>query len=165
MTRRDAPAGSPPASAARRSLLTCGAVLAAGLLLGCGGGQTFEEAESLSGKLTEDGQPRSGVRLNFWKAEGPVAGISASVVTAADGTFSLPGGPDVAPGLGLPGGQYKVTVERFGTPLPADADPDVKRNEGAAAPRNLAPQKFQDRTTTPLTVTVPGEGVTLDLSA
>ncbi|NNJ25406.1 hypothetical protein [Alienimonas chondri] len=144
------------------------ASLLAGLALATGAGCSGESHSApvpLTGKLVEGTDPRGGVRLSFWKADGPVGGASASVITGPDGTFSLPVGPEAAPGVGLPAGQYKVTVERFMSPLSAGADPDVKQNEGAPPLRNIAPEQFQNRTTTPLSVTAPGEGVLLDLSA
>jgi len=118
-------------------------------LAGCGSANPFGTVP-VTGKITVDGEPMSGVSISFTPTD--EAGMTAYGMTVADGTFQLTTGG--APfGTGAKPGSYYLTfskVEATGQGVSlADIEAGVvQRGGGPAAPTYLIPKKFSDPKTT-----------------
>jgi hypothetical protein len=115
------------------------------LLLGCGPGRP--ERAPVHGKITFQGKPVTTGRIAFY----PEPGRSASSPIAADGSYKL---TTFEPGDGALLGKHVVTItatEGTGGPMPKTIE-DEKRHgmPVAGAVKWLVPQKYSDRSSTPL---------------
>lgn len=104
----------------KRFSLACAILTAAILATGCGSSNLNE----VTGKVTLDGQPTSGLEVQF-EPNDPAMGTTATGYTQADGTYKLyyPGSQ-----TGAPPGEYtvRITVAEGG--------------ETTGKPRRVAPQ-------------------------
>jgi hypothetical protein len=110
---------------------------------------------SVTGSVTQGGQPVDGAVLAFIPADAGDSGAAAiggQAQTGSDGKFEVTGstnqGRDTLPGL--PPGEYKVTVMKMEATAGAPAVD--------APPKNLLPPEYAMVESTPVSATVTAEG-------
>lgn len=122
------------------ALLACFGLLAAGCSSDPKGG-------TVSGKVTLNGAPVSGVKLVFIDAAAKGTPMEYGTVTRDDGTYEI---------TGLAPGSYKVTAQKLvarpGAKLPEEADPE--QIEASGMGMNSLPAKYAEPGNSPLNATV-----------
>jgi len=149
---------------------------------GCGG--DTEDVNPVKGKITYDGKPLGDARIRL-EATGGSASRVYACDSKADGTFSIEAVYSTETKEGAPAGTYKILVGKFekDTSATEETDPDAdeeaelelveKQTEGgedvveAASAKSQISEKFNNSSTTPLTVEVKaGENnITIDLKS
>ena len=149
---------------------------------GCGG--ETEDVNPVTGKITYDGKPLGDARIRLEAAAGGASRVYACD-SKADGTFEIEAVYSTGVKKGAPVGKYKVLVGKFekDTTGADEFDPDAdearelelveqQTEEGedvveAAAAKSQISDKFNNSSTTPLTVEIAaGENsITIDLKS
>jgi hypothetical protein len=135
-------------------LLSCGLLMVAG----CPGtGGDLPDVVPVSGTVTLDGEPVSGVMVTFSPGDTTRGGICTGI-TDESGRYELKDGQQH---VGAPPGQYAVTCSKFVMP-----DGSLFTSDGSISPmeagaKELFPQYSQEGGSE-LTATVPAGGGTID---
>jgi len=132
------------------------------LNIGCGAGTA-----KVNGIATLDGKGIDSATILFVGVEG--TNHQASVMSAADGTFTLVSNSD--PSKGIPHGTYKVVVTKMTSvasdgPAPSIGDKDymkMMKSLKTNPPKQLLPDKYATIERTPLKVIVPPESSPIKL--
>ncbi len=137
------------------------AVFALGISSGCGGRDpNLPPLVPVDGAVTLDGQPLEGAYVQFHPV-GDTRGTGAAANTDAEGRYEL-----IAPdrSKGAPVGQYRVVISKLVMPdgSPYSAADGLAPMDSPA--REMVPDRYSDFDQTVLTVTVPAEGGTIDLT-
>jgi len=115
----------------RRHALCAMAVVALGLLTGCGDSGEYNPTGDVTGKVSVKGQPLTAERINFVSDKG----VGASSALKPDGTYTLEGA--------LPVGTYSVFIT-------FDISP-AQRGTAAENVLKTVPEKYQAQATSGLT--------------
>jgi hypothetical protein len=122
-------------------------VLVLGLMAGCN--QPGETLVPVGGRVLVDGKPASGAAVVFHPVDS-TNGTHPLAQVDANGEFQL---TTIRSGDGAAPGEYRVTLTWYVSP------PRKKAFEGEESPvRNLIPEKYARRETTPLTATIRTDG-------
>ena len=137
-----------------------GAFFALGIFSGCGGRDpNLPPLVPVDGTVTFDGQPLEGAYVQFHPV-GDTRGTGAANPDA-EGRYEL-----IAPdrSKGAPVGEYRVVVSKLVMPdgSPYSAADGLAPMDSPA--REMVPDRYSDFDQTVLTVTVPDEGGTIDLT-
>ena len=135
-------------------------MLLVGLAVGCDRGPKMAP---VVGTVTVNGEPIKLGTIMFY----PSSGRPATGQIGSDGTYSL---TTLEPGDGAPPGEYVVTIDAVevaeSTPAPTSLEEEIAAGASGKAPEStitfLVPEKYADRTSTPLTATVKDEDNTID---
>jgi hypothetical protein len=131
--------------------------------VGCGGGgPTGPKMYPVSGTLTVGGKPIAGINVTLMPADMSMGSIISSGKTNDSGKFSLSGTNGVA---GAVAGKYKVVLAAPAAPPAAGASHSGPPAAPGAAAANLPfPAEYASGPTSPKTVEVTNQAVTLDLA-
>ncbi len=147
---------------------------------GCGG--ETEDVNPVTGKITYDGKPLAGARIRLESTAGGASRVYACD-SQADGSFTIEAVYSTETKQGAPAGNYKILVGKFEKDESAteESDPDAdeaaelelveQQTEGgedvieAASAKSQINEKFNNSSTTPLTVEVKAgaNSITIDL--
>lgn len=128
------------------------------LLVGCGDGPPDRNLVPVDGIVLLDGQPLEGAFIEF-VPQGNTPGRGSIARTDSAGKYllkTIDGVEGAAPG------EYKVKVSKWVMPdgSPFEPNQDISAMDAGAV--RLVAEKFEDPETTPLTVTVPASGGSID---
>ena len=128
-------------------------------LTGCGGGRdpALPDLAPVSGTVTMDGEPASGVAVTFWPA-GSSRGGMCFANTDEGGRYEL---KDAHGDKGAQEGDFQVTCSKWVT---ADGSPFTSDTESPmeAGAQQLISARYSDEAITELKATVPAGGGTFD---
>jgi len=138
--------------------LSCAALLVA--VLGCGGPDgDAPDLVPVSGTVTLDGEPVSGVMVNFFP-EGPTTGSTLCYgMTDDSGRYEL---QDSQGRKGTLTGKARVTCSKFVMPDGSPFTSDGEMSPEMAGAVEVFPPRYSDETRTELEVDVPAGGDTFD---
>ena len=130
---------------------TKAAVIAAAALCllvgGCDQKSTGPGGGTVTGTVTLDGNPLQGGLVTFHPAAG---GPEAIGPVRKDGTYELQIGNDKS----IPAGEYLVTVDAAELSIDQEGAPDKGPPQPPPKPKRITPDKYANRNTTDLKVTV-----------
>lgn len=132
-------------------LAAIGICLCNPLLAGCGNSHDLLPLNQVTGQVHIDGEPLEGAWVIFYPVGGSklLQELRPRGTTNADGQFQL---QTYLPGDGAPVGEYKVTIEWHGTPVPEDSTDE--RHDADNLRPNLLLDAFATLDRTPINVTI-----------
>lgn len=123
------------------------------LILVTGCGKDLGQRATVSGKVTNGGEPVPGAKVSFYSTAeaGGKAGASYSAQTDSSGTYVISG---IGNEVGIPPGMYKVTVVKLDIKGNLPPDFDAGQMEASGAAKNILPRDYENPATTKLSVTL-----------
>ena len=128
----------------------------AALVAGCSGGAGGPYA-TVSGKVTHNGNPVEGAKVNFFSTveSSGQAGGSYSAMTDSSGKYVI---AMIGEQPGIPPGMYKVTIVKLEIKGNLPPDFDQGQLEASGMAKNMLPKDYESVMTTKLSATLePGK--------
>ena len=121
------------------------------LLTGCGNSRDLLPLNPVTGQVRSDGGPLEGATVVFYPVGGSemLQDLRPRGTTNVDGQFQL---QTYLPGDGAPVGEFKVTIEWRGKPVPEDST-DERHDANNLRP-NLLLETFAAPASTPINATI-----------
>lgn len=121
------------------------------LFSGCGSSRELLPLYQVTGQVQADGGPLAGASVVFYPVGGGdlLQDLRPRGTTNANGHFQL---QTYLPGDGAPAGEFKVTIEWHGEPIPEDST-DVRHDANNLRPNRLL-DTFAAPESTPINVTI-----------